>query len=869
MFTNEENLFLEAIAKMFSNSNEERRVSENNIQTWLEQTYLQVLVSCNKFIICEELPSNIREYACYLIKLCTGINHYQDWQKVNSDIKKSVQSNALGLLGSKSSSLRQQACIMVTSIFEISVRDQGWPDLINILCNACGNDNIEFKISAINTLGMIWEKLPKEPFSLEEMSLMENAIITLLSKPQNEELSLKCLKAYQNFIPYIKEKFTDKYYLENSIKLMITYCNSINNINTPEVAKYAIHRITQIIIVAYDYVEVHFKNLSEFFIELAKGKNEDLAVQALIFFIEVSYDEIDRKKNGLSYRKYIASIWDILWPCIQFLLNMGQKEDTEEFNRYKALSYLLINLSILCDESIIEDIFKYMAEQFKQNNPLVISSAIYAFGSLVETVHVEKIESVIPSSLELMSKLFEKNDEQLSLTLSWCFNRISCFHASLLVENDKLFSYFISIILNLLKMQSLINKIKMHLCETIKNLASYIIDNGLQNWNLFSPFLQELLTILEALAYLPNSYNSEFNLSEKCFIALSTLIECSHEKDKILISYFMEKIFMRLTEAQDINKFGGNRGQTLFYQEMLCLLVQGLCKNSVPNLIQLDNKKIEKYFNVIESYFTMRSSVFEEGLMAMSGLIKLISNNEVDKLLERIMGYIKYALNNYSDFQNCNTACICLTELIDASREKFFIYVKDIYPLFNNIIKAENIDKNIFSLIIIVYSDLFNYAGEQIWSYNQDPFNFMNQIIEFSKNNQEKYLNNKIDPDEFNYFIKLNDGLVDFIDSVTGLLKKSDVNKKELFMNYMPDIIEYFDTMIGNQMFNPTNDYLNSCLICLINFTEIYKNYFLQRIKDYTLHRIFQLANNSGDENLIHLKDYFQSQIFAIKMQSL
>ena len=88
-------------------------------------------------------------------------------------------------------------------------------------------------------------------------------------------------------------------------------------------------------------------------------------------------------------------------------------------------------------------------------------------------------------------------------------------------------------------------------------------------------------------------------------------------------------------------------------------------------------------------------------------------------------------------------------------------------------------------------------------------------------------------------------------------------------MNYMPDIIEYFDTMIGNQMFNPTNDYLNSCLICLINFTEIYKNYFLQRIKDYTLHRIFQLANNSGDENLIHLKDYFQSQIFAIKMQSL
>ena len=67
MFTSEEKLFLEAIAKMFSNSNEERKASENNIQTWIEQTYVQVLLSCNKFIICEDLPSNIREYSCYLM----------------------------------------------------------------------------------------------------------------------------------------------------------------------------------------------------------------------------------------------------------------------------------------------------------------------------------------------------------------------------------------------------------------------------------------------------------------------------------------------------------------------------------------------------------------------------------------------------------------------------------------------------------------------------------------------------------------------------------------------------------------------------------------------------------------------------------
>ena len=54
MFSNEEKLFLEAISKMFSNNNEERTASQNNIQSWLQETYLQVLVSCNKFIISEK-----------------------------------------------------------------------------------------------------------------------------------------------------------------------------------------------------------------------------------------------------------------------------------------------------------------------------------------------------------------------------------------------------------------------------------------------------------------------------------------------------------------------------------------------------------------------------------------------------------------------------------------------------------------------------------------------------------------------------------------------------------------------------------------------------------------------------------------------
>lgn len=325
MFTVEEKQFLETISKMFSNSNEERKASERNIQSWLKDSYVDILISCNKFIVCEDLKPNIREYSCYLITLCTSPQYYQNWQQLNSDLKTSIQTNSLGLLGNKEKSIRQHACILVSSVFSVSVRDQGWPNLISTLCNACNTDNIEFKISAVKTLGMIWEKLPKEPFSLDELSLMENTILALLSKPENPILSEICLDAYQYFIFYVKDKFTNLQYIEQVLKLIINYCGNINNLNTPEVAKMAIHRITDIILLAYDYVDIHFKNISEFFIQLAKGENELLAVQAFIFFIEISQDEIKRKDSDFSYKKYIPSIWNILWPCIQFILDIGKK----------------------------------------------------------------------------------------------------------------------------------------------------------------------------------------------------------------------------------------------------------------------------------------------------------------------------------------------------------------------------------------------------------------------------------------------------------------------------------------------------------------------------------------------------------------
>jgi hypothetical protein len=868
MFSNEEQLFLNTIASMLSPNNQERIQAEENIKKWIKETYLQVLQSCNKFIICEQLKPDIRRYACYVLQLLTKEDCYENWRNTALELKMSVQQNSLGLLGNKEPGIRQSACTLVNSICVISIKDRGWPDLINILCKACTSDTIEFKISAVKTLGMIWDSLPREAFSLEEQSMMENAIIQLLSMPQNPQLSLECLIGYQAFMDYIKNKFADKNYLESSLKMLISYC-TINNINTEKVAEEAIHTISKLIIIAYNYIEPHFKNISEFFFILCTGNSEELAVQSYILFTDISIDEIDRKNKNFNYKKYLQSIWDKLWVCIQHSLNNRTNLTNDEgYSRYDALSALLYNLSLICDEKIIDDIFAYMGGKLNDNNPMIINSAIYAFGSIVETAHKNKIESVIPDSIHSIGNLFNKKCDELNITLSWCFNQICSSHAKIIIKNPNVFKFLITTISSLLKDQSLGNKAKMHLCESIYKIASYIFEHNYQDLNVFSDYLQDLLGTLEALAYFPQSYNTQENLSEKCFEALSSLLEISTEKDQMLISYFMEKIYNRLGEAQNLKNFGDSKDKMFDFQSFLCHCVQSLCKNLIVNLIKLDNQKIENYFNIIENFFKIRQSVFEEGFLALSGLITLISNNEFEKLVGRIMSYIFHALKNYKDAKNCETACLSLIDIIRTSKEKFVPYIKEIYPLFNNIIKAEDSDKKIFTLIIIVYSDLFGFVGEQIWAYYEEPMNYMNQIISFCVSNHEKYLNDKIDVDEYNYFIKLNDGLVDYISSVAEILTKEDEVKQEAFKNYIPDILDYLGVMMGNPMFNPNNNYLDSCISFVISLAEIYKKYILKKINDYTLQRIFTLANDSNDENVIHLKDYLQNLIFTIRMQS-
>lgn len=79
---------------------------------------------------------------------------------------------------------------------------------------------------------------------------------------------------------------------------------------------------------------------------------------------------------------------------------------------------------------------------------------------------------------------------------------------------------------------------KNNFCSYIINLCLYIFNNHLESFDYFSPYLKDLLLVLEYNYYLPKSSNKQFNLSKQSPDAIYSIIKCSKKTNLLLLHLF-------------------------------------------------------------------------------------------------------------------------------------------------------------------------------------------------------------------------------------------------------------------------------------------------------------------------------------------
>ena len=756
----------------------------------------------------------------------------------------------------------------MASIERISVKEKEWPNLIMTLCNACDSNEIEFKLSSIKTLGLIWDSISKDNFTESELVLMENTIIKILLSPSSSlELSYESIKAYQNFMKYISNRFSDKDYLQNTLKMMTTFCD-VKKYNI-DIGICALHLISDIIVIAYEYMDTMIDNIIEFIGILCNGENEQIAVQGYIVLIDLGQEEERRINNDIIYNKYLNLCWNNIWKIIQGTLNSGiniSNEDSE-FNKCQAVSLLLLYISKICDDKMINDIFLYISENLKSQNISNINSAVFIFGSILESNLRLQLKKVLFILLPKICEYFGVQDKELNLCLSWCIGEICINFGEYIVKNSNLSKILLSTIIFCLKSNDISLKVKEYLCKALFSLTEVVKGKEISNLGVFSPFLLEFLVTLDLLAYMPYE---ESNLSRYCFIAISGLIKCSPEFDGKILEMFLDKLYERFNEACDEKKFKNREIQEQI-QSFLCIILQSFCTGE--NKAKLTYQKIEQFFSKIEEFFIKRG-IFEEGLEALAKLSLLISNKEFSKLLKTIMEHIFSCFKEYQDFSNCKSALLCLIDLIHTSNENFIPYIPKLLEYFQDITKKPDANKELFTFFLIIYAELFEFVGEGIWQYVQVPLEYMNYVLKFCIESFDKYLSEGTEKEEMQYYYTLNNNVMDLISNILKRISKETNERKQAFYQYAVYIIQYMNFIFQKDNFIPDNDYILLCIGALLDIIDLYKNYdngnILNLIDNNMKQKISKLAEDTKDPEIINLnkalQNYLNTSYYTMKL---
>jgi hypothetical protein len=441
------------------------------------------------------------------------------------------------------------------------------------------------------------EKLKKNNFVDDELIMIENTLIKNLLSSKDSSLIIECLKSYQYFMYYIYNKFCDNEYLKSTLQMLTNFCN-LKEYNE-EICKISIHRISDVVLLSYEYMENLINNIIEFFGMICNHENENIGIQGYIFLIELSQDEYNRICNGKICKNYIDSCWGIIWPIIQNTLNNEINNENNESDRYKSLSDLLYYISKICNENIIDDIFIYMREKMSSKNPSLINSSIYLFSSILESVHRKKLKTVINSCIETLCELFKLKNENLNETISWCIENICENFGELIIRSPDIFQIIINLILENLKNKEMSNKIKIYLCTSLYKIADIAKKTDLIRLGIFNPYLLDLLTTLDNLAYLPNSYSVENNLPNYCFMAISGLIKCTQEQNNEILKLYIEQLLHRFDEACYLKNFLNNKQYQNEIQDSLCIVIESFCEKNELNNNKFTYKQIEAFFTYI------------------------------------------------------------------------------------------------------------------------------------------------------------------------------------------------------------------------------------------------------------------------------
>lgn len=854
---NPQQAFYSLLTKCLDSNNEERRKAEEQITKISLTNYEDVILNCSYFQRNETLPNNVRQLCGVIIKnSLAGDDNIGKWLMIQTEKRAVIKENVISCLGSEAKDIRRGAATSVAAIAKIDLPRGEWPNLINTLVNASQYNNINFKIASILTAGYICQEIEPSLLSSNDRINIFNLIFTNLpfGNITDLELILQTLNALSQFIPFLEPNMKDANFRVELFKHLFSYALQHPDEN---VKILAVQCVTDISKLFYDYVTDEIPQITQFISGIMKGNDDKLGAQGYVFWISLSEEEINRVAKNKSMRFHCQAQSRIIWEDIKYQLNRRdpqfERENEENFTRYIAASYLLDNLSKLLEVSFINQVFLFITECLNTNNPEKQTIAFYVFSSILETKWKEEIRKVLADCITQLVGLLNTTYADLQIIISWCFDKIAEFHAEIFCNNNKLFSYVITGILNTIL--NFPQKVTENLIFTIHHLASELKVYSQAETSLFSPFLEQLLNILIKLAYSKNSYNTSYNISSSSFLTIGTLIENSVPYDSEKIKTFFAVIYQALENSLKNENFISEK-MMYDFQGYLCSVIVAYSSSGNYHMTLNQGQRV---YQLIKQSFINRKDVYEDGLIACSSLVMLISEG-ADVIVKDYMDYLTFALKKYQETEICMKALFSLGDLIRCMTVSFLPYLKQLLHLLMDIINCPDAAKELKVQILLVFTDMYCnlYSTDIVWNYYQQIMGYLMKAMDAAGMSPD--LN---DPDLCEYYILLRERLIECL----GIIIRDilEMNKFELFHPYLENTMKFI-TLLNTEQESPSIYIINESAGLITDLCDMFKKDMPLYINDDSIKYMMKRLNEEGGNDYISIADHLQQKTLMLKI---
>ena len=798
----------------------QRSLGMNALNNLAQQNLSSFLTILGTILSNESKDPKIRILSAIVIKnsLLYSEDYRKKWKtEISKEEKDKIKLLILSTLASSQKNIRTMAGTVISSICKIDTPiTETWPDLLPSLTNNAFNEDINMKLSAIETLGYVCEELNMKSIDSANVDKIMNALIQNLIKGENtKQVILQLLKALSYAIRLAQKNFENKNE-RNIIMNSIFQIGDKYQTDEDVIEKIAMLFIEMLSISSYyDYIEEFFLQIMKFsfgIFDKYKESNEKLALFALEIILSVGDEEVSRinydfinlnkigngnytldKKN----RGYFNKISPELQKLIEQNVKLPDDDNEDSWNISNACLKILNLMSQLADSNTMHKFYENLSNEIKKNNQgqndinlLNNRAKIWLLlGSCIARVNITDIAKILNSNIYL---IFDDIRQNISMPLK---KSASYIILKVTKEIPKMFdSSRLGKIIELLSAEikaSQDNIYMANLCRSLQNLIKCYGDlETNKSSSSLSPYFEIILNNLFVGAEQDiKNYQASAKTTLSRFMTIGTLIEYSSHDKQFQISQIIKQFLIQIESTQnniDTMIKAGIDKETIFQiQEYYFSLLQKLF-NKYKTKIELDFA--DKIWQLTEALFKYRQTVFDEANLAMSALARNMGET-FEPIFKKYYPYVEYSIKCYSNNSLSKSGLVSLMHCI-ISVQKNIDKTKDIISTLIDVCVSNEVEKKNKTIAISIIGYVAMFEGTNFSIYIDPVMKLLFSAAQMG----------------FNLGYNIDEELIEFVKTLrfqiiqTFTCLEMTFNNKEnnILNSYMKDIFEFLKSCIND-----------------------------------------------------------------------